>query len=74
MNILFPGWSHPCFSSLKHLKIYSQPRRSERYKISYTLKVLEGLVTNCGIKFYTNKGEACNAKSQKVREDRQSRS
>ena len=35
---------------LTYLKMYSQQRRAERYRIIYTWKVLEGLVPNCGIK------------------------
>ena len=34
---------------LKHLKMYSQQRRAERYKILYIWKILEGLVPNCGV-------------------------
>ena len=34
---------------LNHLKMNSQQRRAERYRIIYTWKVLEGLVPNCGI-------------------------
>ena len=34
---------------LKYMKMYSQQRRAERYRIIYTWKVLEGLVPNCGI-------------------------
>ena len=34
---------------LKTLKLYSQERRMERYRILYTWKMLEGLVPNCGI-------------------------
>ena len=34
---------------LSQLKMYSQQRRAERYRIIYTWKVLEGLVPNCGI-------------------------
>ena len=34
---------------LKALKMYSQQRRLERYRILYTWKILEGLVPNCGI-------------------------
>ena len=34
---------------LKHLKMYSQQRRAERYIIIYTWKVMEGLVPNCGL-------------------------
>ena len=37
------------WTRLKQLKMYSQQRRSERYKIIYTWKILEGLVPNCGI-------------------------
>ena len=49
------------WSRLKHLKMYSQQRRAERYKIIYTWKVLEGMVPNCGIKFNTNerRGRHC---------------
>ena len=35
---------------LINLKMNSQQRRYERYRIIYTWKVLEGLVPNCGIK------------------------
>ena len=34
---------------LKELKINSQQRRLERYRIIYTWKVLEGLAPNCGL-------------------------
>ena len=34
---------------IKHLKMYSQERRAERYSIIYTWKVIEGLVPNCGV-------------------------
>ena len=34
---------------LKHLKMNSQQRRLERYRVIYTWKVLENLVPNCGI-------------------------
>ena len=34
---------------LKHLKMLSQERRSERYRAIYVWKILEGLVPNCGI-------------------------
>ena len=46
---------------LKHLKMYSQERRAERYKIIYTWKVLEGLVPNCGISHTTSerRGREC---------------
>ena len=33
---------------LKHLKMLSQERRSERYRAIYVWKILEGLVPNCG--------------------------
>ena len=34
---------------LRSLRIYSQQRRLERYRIIYTWKILEGLVPNCGL-------------------------
>ena len=34
---------------LKQLRIYSQERRLERYRIIYTWKILENLVPNCGL-------------------------
>ena len=34
---------------LKHLKIYSQERRMERYRILYAWKILEGISPNCGL-------------------------
>ena len=34
---------------LEHLKIISQQKRLERYRIIYTWKDLEGLAPNCGI-------------------------
>ena len=37
------------WSRLRYLKMYSQQRRAESYRIIYTWKVLEGLVPNCGI-------------------------
>ena len=37
---------------LQHLKMNSQQRRMERYRIIYCWKILEGLAPNCGI--YTN--------------------
>ena len=36
------------WSRLKHLQMYSQQRRAERYRIIYTWKVLEGIVPTCG--------------------------
>ena len=49
------------WSRLKHLKMYSQQRRAERYKIIYTWKILEGLVPNCGIETETSmrRGRHC---------------
>ena len=35
---------------LSHLKMNSQERRLERYRIIYTWKILEELVPNCGLK------------------------
>ena len=35
---------------LKHLKMYSQERRMERYRVIYIWKILEGISPNCGIK------------------------
>ena len=35
---------------LKHLKMYSEQRRLERYRVLYAWKVLQGLVPNPGIK------------------------
>ena len=34
---------------LAHLKIYSQQRRMERYRVIYAWKILEGLAPNCGL-------------------------
>ena len=42
---------------LQFLKMYSQQRRMERYRIIYTWKILEGLVPNCGLKCTTNEAE-----------------
>ena len=39
---------------LKMLKLYSLERRRERYAIIYVWKILEGLVPNFGISWYTN--------------------
>ena len=41
--------------------MYSQQRRSERYRIIYTWKILEGLVPNCGIESDTSmrRGRVC---------------
>ena len=46
------GLNH--WERLRVLKMYSQERRLERYRIIYTWKVLEGLVPNCGLSFTTN--------------------
>ena len=37
------------WSRLKVLKMYSQERRMERYRILYMWKILKGLVPNCGV-------------------------
>ena len=37
------------WARLKHLKLLSQERRMERYRIIYVWKILEGLTPNCGI-------------------------
>ena len=37
------------WSRLRILKMYSQERRMERYRIVYIWKILEGLVPNCGV-------------------------
>jgi hypothetical protein len=34
---------------LKHLKMLSQERRMELYRVLYIWKILEGLVLNCGL-------------------------
>ena len=39
----------PYWDRLKRLQLSSTERRSERYRIIYTWKVLQGLVPNCGI-------------------------
>ena len=36
------------WATLKHLKLLSQERRMERYRIIYVWKILEGLTPNCG--------------------------
>ena len=61
---------------LKLLKMNSEQRRLERYKIIYTWKVLEGLVPNCGLSWSTEQdrlGRRCfiptlAAKARKLRE------
>ena len=49
------------WSRLKQLKMLSQQRRSERYRIIYTWKVLEGMVPNCGIQVHFSecRGREC---------------
>ena len=37
------------WARLNHLKMYSQERRMERYRIFYVWKILEGYAPNCGI-------------------------
>ena len=46
---------------LSALKMYSQERRMERYRIIYTWKILEGIAPNVGIKSYTStrQGRLC---------------
>ena len=39
---------------LAQLKMYSQQRRMERYRVIYTWKILEGLVPNCGLEESTS--------------------
>ena len=38
------------WSRLQTLKMYSQERRMERYRIIYMWKILKGIVPNCGVK------------------------
>ena len=38
------------WSRLQTLKMYSQERRMERYRIIYVWKILQGIVPNCGVK------------------------
>ena len=54
---------------LKALKMNSQQRRFERYKIFYTWKVLEGRVPDCGIVVEDNitKGRRCKIRQLKPR-------
>ena len=45
-----PSVKHlPYWDRLKELRMNSQQRRLERYKIIYTWKILQGLVPNCGV-------------------------
>jgi hypothetical protein len=39
---------------LKMLKMYSQERRMERYRIIYAWKILEGISPNCGLVSHTS--------------------
>ena len=57
------------WSRLKYLKMYSQERRAERYKIIYTWKVLEEMVPNCGISHTTSerRGRECTLPAPKGR-------
>ena len=65
---------------LKHVKMNSQQRRIEWYKIIYTWKVLENVVPNCGIESLsdesTRNGRSCQIRrligSQKLRTMRES--
>ena len=60
---------------LKILKMNSEERRMERYRIIYTWKVLEGLVPNCGIeKIQTgeNSNRRCRIPSGKSKQRAQS--
>ena len=49
------------WSRLKQLRMYSQQRRADRYKIIHTWKVLEKKVPNCGIQESTSlrRGREC---------------
>ena len=37
------------WNRLQHLKMYSQERRMERYRILYAWKIMEGISPNCGL-------------------------
>ena len=52
---------------LKAMRLNSMQRRLERYKMIYTWKTLEGLVSNSGVKLYENerKGRLCQIPSHK---------
>ena len=57
-----PEISHLSYwERLKHMKINSQQRRLERYRMIYIWKILEGLSPNCGIKCNSNeiRGRMC---------------
>jgi hypothetical protein len=49
---------------LKELKMNSQQRRLERYKIIYVWKTIQGLVPNCGIEVATNSDDRLGRKCQ----------
>ena len=53
----------PYWERLKMLRMNSEQRRLERYKIIYTWKILEGLVPNCGVEVTpdsdTRQGRKC---------------
>ena len=46
--------NHNYWQRLVHLKMYSQQRRLERYRVIYTWKILEQLVPNCGLSSTTS--------------------
>ena len=54
---------------LRSLKMYSQQRRFERYRILYTWKIMEGMVPNCGLETYINvrKGRLCKVPAIKTK-------
>ena len=37
------------WNRLQHLKMYSQERRMERYRVLYAWKIIEGISPNCGL-------------------------
>ena len=39
------------WARLQNLRVYSQERRLERYRIIYVWKILRGIVPNCGLEF-----------------------
>ena len=57
-----PEISHLSYRErLRHMKINSQQRRLERYRMIYIWKILEGLSPNCGIQCNSNeiRGRMC---------------
>ena len=57
-----PEISHLSYwERLRHIKINSQQRRLERYRMIYIWKILEGLSPNCGIQCNSNeiRGRMC---------------